>query len=237
MEAERALRMQVLTMENATLLQNRSQVWSDASSRATLFLAVLSGAVVALALAAQASAFDWRFFAFAVVLLPVVLYVGVVSLGRLVELNNDDLRILQQLHRIRHGIIELDPEAAPYLAFAPYDDWSALSRTYAQTGELTARQGVAHGLRTLPALFAVINCVVASALAASIAILIGVAGIVLIAVVGATFLVLFLLQLRVSIRTIDALHLGLEVRFPSPEKSDDQSAAPATPGGVNGPED
>ena len=169
-DAERTLRLQILAMENATLLQNCSQVWSDASSRATLFLAVLSGSVVALALGAQASGFDWRFFAFAVVLLPVVLFVGIVSLGRLVELNNDDLRILQQLHRIRHGILELDPGAAPFLSFAPYDDWAAMSRTYAQTGELSGREGVAHGLRTLPALFSVINCIVASALVASIGI-------------------------------------------------------------------
>jgi hypothetical protein len=226
-EAERVTRLQILAIENATLLQHRSQVWSDASSRATIFLALLSGSVVALALGAQATTFDWRFFAFAVVLLPVVLYVGLISLGRLAELNNDDLLIVQKLHRIRHGILELDPGAEPYLAVSSFDDWAALSRTYAQTDELTGSAGITHGLRTLPALFAVVNCVVASALAASLAILIGVSGVVLVVLTVAVFAFLFAVQLRTAIRTIRALQGAMEVRYPSPSGAAAESAAAA----------
>ena len=52
-----ALRLQILTTEHWSLLSTRGLSWNEAFSRATMFLSVLSGAVVALALVAQATAF------------------------------------------------------------------------------------------------------------------------------------------------------------------------------------
>ena len=66
------LRLQILTTEHWSLLSTRSLSWNEAFSRATMFLSVLSGAVVALALVAQATGFDEGFTTFAILILPVV---------------------------------------------------------------------------------------------------------------------------------------------------------------------
>ncbi|HTJ61558.1 MAG TPA: hypothetical protein VL333_10255, partial [Candidatus Saccharimonadales bacterium] len=50
-----ALRLQMLTTEHWSLLATRSMSWNEAFSRAAMFLSVLSGATVALALVAQAT--------------------------------------------------------------------------------------------------------------------------------------------------------------------------------------
>jgi hypothetical protein len=64
--------LQILTTEHWSLLSARSLGYTEAMSRASIFVAALSGAVVALALVAQATDFGDGFVAFALVLLPVV---------------------------------------------------------------------------------------------------------------------------------------------------------------------
>ena len=55
--ARRSQRIAILSTEHWNLLATRSLSWSESFSRATMFLTVLSGAVVALALVAQATNF------------------------------------------------------------------------------------------------------------------------------------------------------------------------------------
>src|SRR5688500_9405327 len=86
-----ALRLQILTTEHWSLLSTRALSWNEAFSRATMFLSVLSGAVVALALVAEATAFGEGFETFALLILPVVLFVGVATFMRLVAINNEDI--------------------------------------------------------------------------------------------------------------------------------------------------
>ena len=64
--------LQILTTEHWSLLATRSLVYTEAMSRTSIFVAALSGAVVALALVAQATDFGTGFVGFALVLLPVV---------------------------------------------------------------------------------------------------------------------------------------------------------------------
>ena len=60
-----AMRLQILTTEHWSLLSTRAMSWNEAFSRATMFLSVLSGAVVALALVAQVTSFGEAFLTFA----------------------------------------------------------------------------------------------------------------------------------------------------------------------------
>jgi hypothetical protein len=76
-ELPAALRLQILTTEHWSLLSTRALSWNETSSRTAAFLAALSGAVVALALVAQATAFGEGFVTFALLILPVVLFLGV----------------------------------------------------------------------------------------------------------------------------------------------------------------
>src|SRR2546430_2582109 len=75
--ASPALRLQILSTEHWSLLASRSLAWNESFSRAGMFLATISGAIVALALVAQASDFGRGFRLFALAILPVVLFVGV----------------------------------------------------------------------------------------------------------------------------------------------------------------
>jgi hypothetical protein len=68
--------LQILTTEHWSLLAARSLVYTEAMSRTSIFVAALSGAVVALALVAQGTDFGTAFVAFALVLLPVVYFLG-----------------------------------------------------------------------------------------------------------------------------------------------------------------
>lgn len=70
------LRLQILSTEHWSLLASRSLAWNKSFSRASMFLTTLSGLIVALGLSAQASGFGSSFLLFALVLLPVVLFVG-----------------------------------------------------------------------------------------------------------------------------------------------------------------
>ena len=50
-----ALQLQVLSTEHWSLLASRSLAWNESFSRAGMFLSTLTGAIVALALVAQAT--------------------------------------------------------------------------------------------------------------------------------------------------------------------------------------
>jgi hypothetical protein len=71
-----ALRLQILSTEHWSLLASRALAWNEVFSRASMFLSTIAGAIVALALVAQASEFGRNFRLFALAILPVVLFVG-----------------------------------------------------------------------------------------------------------------------------------------------------------------
>ena len=81
--ASAQMRLQILSTEHWSLLASRSLAWNESFARAGMFLTTLSGAMVALALVAQASGFDAEFVLFALVVLPVTLFVGVATFLRM----------------------------------------------------------------------------------------------------------------------------------------------------------
>jgi hypothetical protein len=74
--------------------------WNETSSRTAAFLAALSGAVVALALVAQATAFGEGFVTFALLILPVVIFIGVTE-GGIVSDSHHDPKPIRCLSRLR----------------------------------------------------------------------------------------------------------------------------------------
>ena len=84
-------RLQIMTTEHWSLLSARSLAYSESFSRASMFLTLLTGAVVALALVAQAAEFGSGFMAFAIPVLAVVVFVGVATVARLQAINSEDL--------------------------------------------------------------------------------------------------------------------------------------------------
>src|SRR6185312_1258616 len=162
-----AVRAQILATEHWSLLWTRSMTWNEIFSRASMFVTVLSAAVVALALVAQATAFGAGFRLFALLVLPVVLLVGVATVIRLSDCNTEDLGMVAGMNRIRHAYLELAPELEPYFTTAHNDDEASIMQTY----RLIHHFGLT-GSRILagtPTLVGAINVVVVGVLAALVA--------------------------------------------------------------------
>lgn len=160
-----AVRAQILATEHWSLLATRSMTWNEVFSRASMFITVLSAAVVALALVAQATAFGPGFRLFALLLLPIVLLVGQGTVIRLGNANTDDLELVVGMNRLRHAYLELAPELEPYFVMEHHDDKASVARSYG----MGYRPGFSRILSGTVNLIAAINAVVVGVLAALIA--------------------------------------------------------------------
>jgi hypothetical protein len=165
-----ALRLQILTTEHWSLLSTRALSWNEAFSRATMFLSVLSGAVVALALVAQATSFDEGFVTFALLILPIVLFVGVATFMRLVAINHEDVGWVVGMNLLRHGYLAAAPELRPYFITGSSDDEAGIMATF---GATPGPGGFAHIFVTTPGMLAVVDGVIAGVLAGIVALQIG----------------------------------------------------------------
>jgi hypothetical protein len=143
--------LQILTTEHWSLLSSRSLGYTESMSRASMYLAALSGSVIALALVGQATDFGDGFVAFALVLLPVVYFLGVSTFARLGQNVSEDAIWVQGINRIRHAYLELVPELEPYFVASRYDD---------EAGILLSSLGTSGPLPKLQPFFSVIGVVV-----------------------------------------------------------------------------
>src|SRR6202008_3749073 len=114
--------IQILSTEHWSLLATRSLTYQESLGRVSMFLAILSGAVIALALIAQANHFGTTFISVAIFMLAVVFFVGVATVQRLLMLNREDYRWVIGMNRIRHAYLELYPELEPNFITSPHDD-------------------------------------------------------------------------------------------------------------------
>src|SRR5215831_5978968 len=105
--------IQILATEHWSLLATRALTYQESLGRVNMFLTILSGAVIALALVAQADHFGTTFIAVAIFMLALVYFTGVATIRRLLMLNRDDYVWVVGMNRLRHAYIELHPELEP----------------------------------------------------------------------------------------------------------------------------
>jgi hypothetical protein len=103
------------TTEHFNLQTARAITVSEANGRASIYLAALSGNLVALAFIGQMSQLGTEFYAFALILLPVLAFVGVVTFVRLVQASIEDMAYAHRIARLRNFYLQLSPELEPYL--------------------------------------------------------------------------------------------------------------------------
>ena len=123
-------RVQILATEHWSLLATRSMTWNEIFSRTGTFLTVLSGAVVTIYLVPKATGFGVGFRAFALVVLPVVLLVGLATYLRLIEAEIEDAWLVVGMNRLRHAYIDLEPELEQYFVASHHDDFLGILQTY-----------------------------------------------------------------------------------------------------------
>ena len=213
---DEAAKLQILATEHWSLLATRSLTYTESLNRVTIFLAILSGAVIALALVAQADGFGRTTVSIAIPVLCVVLFTGIATIMRLTALNRDDYRWVIGMNRLRHAYLELHPELEPHFVTSQYDDLRGALQTLGVSA--TAGRGVGsalHVLQTLPGILTIIVAAIGGALGAlaGLALAIPPLGMVLLAAfVFVAVVVLMGLWTRGSFGRTDPI---LEPRFPS----------------------
>ena len=130
LDVSEAVGVQILATEHWSLLATRNITYGAIYNRANIFLTVVSAAVVALALAAEATEFGDRFYMFALLVLPVALLTGVATYIRLVDARIEDFWLLSGMNRLRHAYLDIAPEHEPYFVTGHHDDERGLSETY-----------------------------------------------------------------------------------------------------------
>ena len=82
--------------------------------RATIFIGVLSGTIVALALLAQATRFGHETLVAATLLMPVTLYIGIATFIRSVAINYEDAVWLEGMNLRRNAYLRIVAELEPF---------------------------------------------------------------------------------------------------------------------------
>jgi hypothetical protein len=109
--------MSALTTEHFTLQAARGSTVSESAARASLYVSVLSSALIALRFLGQRSTSGLPFRAFVLVALPTVYGLGVFSLARLVQGSLEDLFYGRAISRVRAVYEEIAGEKRS--AFVP----------------------------------------------------------------------------------------------------------------------
>lgn len=179
--ADPARMLSILTAEHASLTVMRTQGQTEASSRATMFVAALSGGIVAISFIAQATGFGPESAVFALMVLPVVLFLGVTTFIRSIDIAADDVRWVRALNIIRSGYLAIEPGAGAYLVTGRGDDHASLAATLTP-GRKPQRL---YGLVSTPGVIAIVDSSVAAAIAGILATtVLPAAGIALVLLIG-----------------------------------------------------
>lgn len=222
-----AMRLQILSTEHWSLLASRNLAWSEAFTRAGMFLSTLSFAVVALALVAQATAFGEGFRLFALVILPVVLFLGIATQLRLDSANHHDAICVVGMNRIRATYVELAPDLERVFVMGTTDDLRGIITTMAVVPN---RSFVANLLSAIPVQVGALNAVLVAAIGALIAIQLGANTATTIAVGGLAFILGVGAFLAYARRLVQRTIADYRPMFPGRPDPADEAQQPTRPG-------
>ncbi|HET7419146.1 MAG TPA: hypothetical protein VFL27_02065 [Candidatus Dormibacteraeota bacterium] len=210
--------VQILATEHWSLLATRALTYQESLGRVNMFLTILSGAVIALALVAQADRFGQIFIVAAVFMLTVVYFTGVATVRRLNMLNRDDYKWVVGMNRLRHTYLELHPELEPSFLTSQYDDLPGALQTLGLDQVSAPTIGtVFHAFVTLPGMLGVIVSSVGGAVAALAAVGFGAPQYVVLLVGAAAFAVSLAGIFRSGRRSFRSFGPAVASRFPTPK--------------------
>jgi hypothetical protein len=110
------------TTEHFTLQGARASTIAESTGRAMMFLAAVSGGLIALGLIATASRVGTAFYAFGLVLLPTLAFTGLVTFERVLQSAFEDLGYARRIALLRGYYFDEAPELIPYLLSVPEQD-------------------------------------------------------------------------------------------------------------------
>jgi hypothetical protein len=149
-----------VTTEHFALQSARAATIAESTGRATMFLTSASGGMIALGLVATASGVGTAFYAFGLVLLPTLAFVGLVTFERAVQIGLEDYLLMRRIALLREYYFREAPELQQYLVNVP------LSEVLTAGSLLAGRaQFGGQSLRTVAGMVGVITAVLAGATA------------------------------------------------------------------------
>jgi hypothetical protein len=156
----RAAAVTFVTTEHFTLQGARSSTIAETTGRATMFLGSVSGGLVALGLIATAGGVGAAFYAFGLILLPTLAFVGLVTFDRVLQSGVEDHGYTRRIARLRGYYFQYAPELAGYLLSVPA----------AERLRMQGLQGAAwQGFLTVAGMVAVVTAVLAGSTAGLLA--------------------------------------------------------------------
>ena len=208
------IRLQILSTEHWSLLSSRGLAWNENFTRVSMFLSTLSFAVVALGLIAGVDKFSDAFFVFALVILPVVLFIGLATFLRMYSANYHDALAVVGMNRIRGAYLEIAPDLEPYFVMGVHDDEAGASRTM---GIPPGVHPILHLVSAAPFIVNVLNGVVGGAIVAIVAVRILALGLWPTLVAGVVgFVVVLVLQFAYFRTRVRILRGWIRPMFPTP---------------------
>lgn len=173
--------LKILTTEHWSLLSARALGYQEMFGRTTIFVAVLSGIIVALALLAQTTRFGGEILWFGLLLISVALFIGLATFARSVTINYEDARWVTGMNLLRHGYLQILPELERFFVTGHEPD--ADQRTLGH-GSPQRFANLVNSLTTTSSVVAALNSILAGTLASDVAALLG-GGLALVLTIGA----------------------------------------------------
>jgi hypothetical protein len=149
-----------VTTEHFTLQGARAATIAESTGRATMFLGSVSAGLVALGLIAAAAHIGTTFYAFGVVLLSTLSFVGFVTFERVLQSGIEDHGYAERIARLRAYYFDCAPEITGYLASVARPQRLAIQGL---------RAGYWQGFRTIAGMVGVVTAVLVGSAAGLIA--------------------------------------------------------------------
>jgi hypothetical protein len=179
-----------------------------------MFLSTLSGSMVALGLIAGVDGFHDAFFVFALVILPVVLFIGLGTWIRMGAANYHDAISVAGMNRIRAGYLEIAPDLRPYFVMGVHDDPQGIGVTMAVPPGTAA---ATHVIAATPFLVTVLNAVISGAIVAiALVALVRPPAIAVVAAAVIVAAVVLYWQQRIAVSRVQRGQLAVRPMFPTP---------------------
>jgi hypothetical protein len=112
----------IMTTEHYTLQTGRSITTAETNGRSSLFVGAVSSGLIALTFVGQIAHLGTAFFVFSLVVLPTLLFMGLITFERVLQAGSVDVIYARGINRIRHLYLEYAPQMQPYFILSTHDD-------------------------------------------------------------------------------------------------------------------
>ena len=210
--------LQILTTEHWSLLSSRSLSYNEAFSRAGMFLTFLSATLIVVGFLISSGTFSEAALPIIALLLAVDLFIGLATIGRLVDAGSEEFTAIRGMNRIRHAYSDMVPGIDRYFVSPIHDDATGVLSMFGTAGDDSVLLGIAHGLTTTIGMLMVVNCVLVAALVGVIATGAGLSTVSAIGLGVVAFVAMFGVFAYAGMKVSMRVAAGPPAMFPTPDE-------------------